>query len=166
MPAILLSQNCIKSHDDVIKWKHFPRYWSDVRGIHRSPVNPPHNGQWRKALMFSLICVLNNRLSKKSWGWWLETPSRSLWRHCNANWIQNIVLRAGIRDNLLLCFNNFISRAFHKFIKCISLIKGWLVCTEVGDWDIDFLWLRDTRHNIGRGLNSCNIILVWYSIYV
>ena len=23
--------------DDVIKWKHFPRYWSFVRGIHRSP---------------------------------------------------------------------------------------------------------------------------------
>ena len=25
-----------KCHDDVIKWKHFPRYWSFVRGIHRS----------------------------------------------------------------------------------------------------------------------------------
>ena len=23
-------------HNDVIKWKHFPRYWSFVRGIHRS----------------------------------------------------------------------------------------------------------------------------------
>ena len=23
------------------------------------------------------------RLSKQSWGWWLETPSRSLGRHCN-----------------------------------------------------------------------------------
>ena len=29
-------------HDDVIKWKHFPRYWPFVRGIHRSPVNSPH----------------------------------------------------------------------------------------------------------------------------
>ena len=53
-------------HDDVIKWKHFPRYWPFVRGIHRSPVNSPHNGQWRGALMFSLICVwingwVNNR---------------------------------------------------------------------------------------------------------
>ena len=27
---------------------------------------------------------LNKRLSKQSWGWWFETPSRSLWRHCNA----------------------------------------------------------------------------------
>ena len=53
-------------HDDVIKWKQFPRYWSFVRGISRSPVNSPHKGQWRRALMFSLICVwidswINNR---------------------------------------------------------------------------------------------------------
>ena len=26
---------------------------------------------------------LNKRLSKQSWGWWFETPSRSFWRHCN-----------------------------------------------------------------------------------
>ena len=55
-------------HDDVIKWKHFPRYWPFMRGIHRSPATSPHKGQWRGALMFSLIC-LNKRLSKQSWGW-------------------------------------------------------------------------------------------------
>ena len=54
------------NHDDVIKWKHFPRYWPFVRGIPRSPVNSPHKGQWRGALMFSLICAriiawVNNR---------------------------------------------------------------------------------------------------------
>ena len=26
---------------------------------------------------------LNKRLSKQSWGWWFETPSRPLWRHRN-----------------------------------------------------------------------------------
>ena len=55
-----------RHHGDVIKWTHFPRYWSFVRGIHRSPVNSPHKGQWRGALMLSLICLwingwLNNR---------------------------------------------------------------------------------------------------------
>ena len=29
------------------------------------------------------ICAFNKRLSKQSWGWWFETPSRPLWRHCN-----------------------------------------------------------------------------------
>ena len=28
--------DCQWPHDDVIKWKHFPRYWPFVRGIHRS----------------------------------------------------------------------------------------------------------------------------------
>ena len=42
-------------HEDFIKWKYFPRYWPSVRGIHRSPVNSPHKGLWRGALMFSLI---------------------------------------------------------------------------------------------------------------
>ena len=48
------------NHGDVIKWKHFPRYWPFVRGIHRSPINCAHKGQWRGALMFSLICAWTN----------------------------------------------------------------------------------------------------------
>ena len=39
-------------HDDVIKWKHFPRYWPFVWGIHRWPVNSPHKGQWRGVWCF------------------------------------------------------------------------------------------------------------------
>ena len=53
-------------HDDVIKWKYFPRYWPLVWGIHRSPLNSPHKGQWRGALTLSLIRAwvndgMNNR---------------------------------------------------------------------------------------------------------
>ena len=48
------------NHDNVIKWKHFPRYWPFVQGIHRAPVNSPHKGQWRGTLMFSLICPWMN----------------------------------------------------------------------------------------------------------
>ena len=56
----------MEQHDDVIKWKHFSRYWPSMRGIHRWPVNSPQKGQWRGAKMFSLICTwingwLNNR---------------------------------------------------------------------------------------------------------
>ena len=54
------------NYDDVIKWKHFPRNWPFVRGIHRSRWIPHTKGQWRGALMISLICVwingwVNNR---------------------------------------------------------------------------------------------------------
>ena len=38
---------------------------------------------------------LNKRLNKQPWGWWFETPSRSLWRHCNVT-LRNpfVMLRA------------------------------------------------------------------------
>ena len=49
-----------KHHDDVIKWKHFPRCWPYVRVIYRSQVDSPHKGQWRGALIFSLICAWIN----------------------------------------------------------------------------------------------------------
>ena len=52
-----LREDC---HDDVIKWKHFPRYWPFVQGIHWSAVNSPHKGQWRRALIISLICAWTN----------------------------------------------------------------------------------------------------------
>ena len=30
---------------------------------------------------------LNKRLSKESWGWWFETPSRPVWLHCNTVYV-------------------------------------------------------------------------------
>ena len=36
---------------------------------------------WNFDVFFDLR--LNKRVRKQSWGWWFETPSHSLWRHCN-----------------------------------------------------------------------------------
>ena len=63
------------SRDDVIEWKYFPRYWQFVRVILRTPVNSPHKGQWRGALMFSLICAWMN-------GWVNNREAGNLRRHC------------------------------------------------------------------------------------
>ena len=56
------------------KWKHFPRYWPFVRGIHRSPVNSPHKGRWRGDLIFSLMCAWLN-------GWVNNREAGGLRRH-------------------------------------------------------------------------------------
>ena len=87
LPGPMLTQDCVaiwchwttqfhqpsrtRFHDDVIKWKHFPRYWPVV---HRWPVNSPHKGKWRAALMFSLICAWIN-------GWINNREAGDLRRH-------------------------------------------------------------------------------------
>ena len=50
-------------HDDVIKWKHFPRYWPFVRRIH-----PSH--RWiplTKAADAELWCFFDLYLEKNGW---------------------------------------------------------------------------------------------------
>ena len=72
-------------HDDVIKWKDFPRYWPFVRGTGNSPVPGEFPAQRPVTRGFDVFfdVRLNKRFSKQSLGWWFETPSHPLWRHCN-----------------------------------------------------------------------------------
>ena len=56
------------------QWKHFSRYWPFVRGIHRWPVDSPHKGQWRRDLVFSLICTWTN-------GWANNRNASDMRRH-------------------------------------------------------------------------------------
>ena len=94
----------------VIFWKMTGRYAVNARGI-RGPLtvtssngnistllaicteNSPVTGEFpsqrpvtRSFDVFFDLC-LNNRLSKQWWGWWFETPSCPLWRHCYAGFL-------------------------------------------------------------------------------
>ena len=90
-------------HDDVIKWKHFPRHWTFVRGIHRSPMNSPHKGQWRGALVFSLICAWIN-------GWVNTGKAGDLRRH-----------RAHYDVIVMVYLRHYITHKSIDFHKCISI---------------------------------------------
>ena len=90
-------------HDDDIKWKHFQRYWPSVRGIHRSPVTSPHKGQWRGALMFSLICAwINIWVNNREAG-----DLRRNRAHCDAivmvHWLHNITNKVIWGGGGILC---------------------------------------------------------------
>ena len=55
--------------------------------------NSPVTGEFQRPVtrsfdVFFDLC-LNTRLSKQSWGWWFEMPSRPLWRHRNVQCISN-----------------------------------------------------------------------------
>ena len=65
----------LSNHDDVIKWKRFPRYCPFVRGLYRLPVDFHHKGQRRAALMLCLICAWTNR-------WANNRDAGDLRRHC------------------------------------------------------------------------------------
>ena len=86
------------THDDVIKWKHFPRYCPFVRGIHRSSVNSPTKGSDAELWCF-FDMYPNKRLSKQWRGWWFYTPLCPLWRHHNVRTFLRLAL---IRRRLIL----------------------------------------------------------------
>ena len=114
-------------HDDVIKWKHFPRYWPFVRGIHRWPMNFTQKSKWRGALMFPFICTLIN-------GWVNNRDVGDFRRHC-AHYDVTVMWklnqhheRCGIVDKLLIC-------GFYYLLSLSLLVlPPWL-----GDWVIIFI---------------------------
>ena len=73
-----LSDNQWRNHDDVIKWNHFPHYWPFV-------VTGGFPSQRPMTQSFYVFFVerLNKQLTKQSRRRRFESPSRSLWRHCN-----------------------------------------------------------------------------------
>ena len=74
------------THYDVIKWKHFPRYWPFVGEGGSWPATGEFPSQRPVTRRFDVFfdLRLNRRLSKQSRPRWFETQSRSLWRHYNA----------------------------------------------------------------------------------
>ena len=101
-------------HDDVIKRKHFPRYWPFVRGIHQSPVNSPHKGQRRGALMFSLICARIN-------GWVNNREAGDLRRHPTHCDVTVMSEKVPILCNVT-CSNT--RSFFNKVLMPLALVKG------------------------------------------
>ena len=97
-------------HDDIIKWKHFARYWPFVRGIQRSTVNAPHEGQWRGALMFCLICARIN-------GWVNNREAGDL--RCHQTHYDSIVLWKNV--NLADC------HSMYQYYICLSTSMCWIL---------------------------------------
>ena len=68
-------------------WRHQMETFSALLALCAG--NSPVTGEFptQRAVMRSFDVFFALRLYKplikQSWGWWFETPSRSLWRHCN-----------------------------------------------------------------------------------
>ena len=68
-------------------WSHQMETFSALLAICAG--NSPVTGEFptprpmTRSFEISFYMRPNKRLSKQSWGWWFETPSRPLWRHGN-----------------------------------------------------------------------------------
>ena len=78
-----------------LQWKSSSSWWRhQMETIHWSPVNSPHKGQWRGALMFSLICIWIN-------GWVNNCEAGDL-RHHRAYY--NVIVMS-TWDNMVMPYN-------------------------------------------------------------
>ena len=111
-------------HDDVMKWEHLPRYWPFVRGIHRSPVNFSHKGQWRGALMFSLIFAWIH-------GWVYNREAGDLGRHLAHYDV--ILLRTIILKYHKTTFHFLQLSDFTPHCRIVWRLCCWIPC--VFKWD-------------------------------
>ena len=131
-------------HDDVIKWKHFSRYCPFVRGIRWSPVNSPYKGQWRGALIFSLICACINGLVNNREAGDLRRHHAQLWRHCNGVKTNTMIgiVRLQHTETEMSSFEHFrhwLHRKLSKWHFCVQLLAKlswkWLFHSSESVWD-------------------------------
>ena len=121
--ALLDQEKIIADHDDVIKWKHFTRYWPFGRKNHQSPP---------VAQIFDVFFDLriNKRLSKQSRRRWIET--RSLWRHWNVFRMKFILFADSF--SCLAFVVGFGVRQGVDLWSAVSLIFGRPLCGIAGQW--------------------------------
>ena len=122
------------------KWRHFPRYWSFVRRIYRSPVNSPHKGQWRWALVFSLICAwINGCVNNREAG--------DL-RHHRAHYFVTVMISA-----ILCCSPNTASQPHMNvkasdltaiFARLMSFVPQLVYATNISEFIISGVYKRNS----------------------
>ena len=68
---------------------------------------------------------LNKPLSKQTRGWWFETLSRPLWRHCNARKLYQIL--AGVAKLKIIILSVHWSQCKFSLEICLIVYMWWIV---------------------------------------
>ena len=100
---------------------------------------------------------LNERLSKESWGWWFETLSRPLWRHCNVLFRPQCV---NVFSNWLRPWTSILShrrQVMHAVHSARPIYRGLFSTTNSRETHI--------ARPLGRGMGVFRDILVWTKFY-
>ena len=127
-------------HDDVIKRKHFPRYWPFAREIQWWPVNSPHKGQWRGALMCSLIWSWTHGLAN-------NRDASDLRRH-RANYDVTVMLVYAVRRSSIFVYGLIhIRDVWQHLYPALSL-----TCTDILSYMQAGIYIRASHHQVDLSL--------------
>ena len=87
-------------------------------GEFTGPVEFPTQRPVTRSFDVFFVLSLNKRLSKQLWGWWFETLSSSLWRHCNVEW-----KLAAISDRELVFLAAVMKKTLHS--RDVTMLLSW-----------------------------------------
>ena len=117
-------------------WRHQIGKFSAVLGLceGNSPVPGEFPAQRPVTRSFDVFfdLRLNKRLRKQSWGWWFETPSGPLWRHCNDDGISY--------SNVTFPACHILERRtymYHRYCMSVSHVSE---CHNQGDQFLSTCW--------------------------
>ena len=158
LPLLHLLACIVLHHDDVIKWKHFPRCWSFVWGFHRSPVKSLYKDQWRGELMFSLSCAWING--------WVNNHEVSDLRHHHAHYDGTVMWNHFVKS--------FVDQtSFYEIILPHNAVVCWKSDLRVKSFTLRtmesssetqhswwYIWASDKHINTGEW------VLLWIEIAV
>ena len=82
---------------------------------------------------------LNKQLSKQSWGWWFQMPSRSFWRHCNVS------VQFNFMNGNLYCWGSLHMHFLLTIYSLLSHIYVWTKVTHLKRSTACILYLGDVK---------------------
>ena len=99
-----------------------------------SPVNGEFPSQRPVKRSFDVFfdLRLNWRLRKQWWGWWFETLSRPLWRHCN--------VLSSYPERLCRVFKFETKMAVASHVRNLHFFKFWTKTPGASLVDVDFIF--------------------------
>ena len=156
-----LRSSLIRHVPDTSWWRHQMETFSTLLAIcaGNSSVTSEFPAQRPVTRSFDVFfdLYLNKRLSKQSWGWWFETPSRPLWRYCNAFALDRC--RVGSMSNQcryeIICY---LSTVYTR------VYNAWYVLTYRNELMLYLFYLTSPRLSNASGAwmaKGCEDITSW-----
>ena len=128
---------------------HFTRYWPIERGLHRIPVNSPHKGQWRGALILSVICAWIND--------WVNTRQAGDLRRHGDHYDVTVMLEGTKVWSLIEYQPTIIHHVSNIMLAIWGVLQTWIpskVCVRMYIWYYAYIHPHNKYLNLSPYING------------